>query len=180
MEDDDPAAAGLIIPKAFIRRVKLSVASNEEIVNTSPLILLVSCLLPSIILVSCIFFSSGEQYPTAGWQKLMAHPVENPIPITHCSQLQDNPSLGLPLQVGSRCESCGATQLDKCEGHFGYIKLPEPIYHPSHVAELGKILNLVCLCCLRLKKPKVRVSQCRPRIKTLPQVISVKDLQLQI
>lgn len=96
----------------------------------------------------------------------MAHPVENPIPITHCSQLQDNPSLGLPLQDGSRCESCGATQLDKCEGHFGFIKLPEPIYHPSHIAELGKILNLVCLCCLRLKKPKVRT--CQPAMDKNP------------
>jgi hypothetical protein len=37
MEDDDPAAAGLTVPEAFIRRVKLSVASNEEIVSTSPL-----------------------------------------------------------------------------------------------------------------------------------------------
>lgn len=82
----------------------------------------------------------------------MAKPVENPILITHCSQLHDNPSLGLPLQVGGSCESCSATQLDNCEGHFGFIKLPVPIYHPSHITELGKILNLVCLRCLRLKK----------------------------
>jgi DNA-directed RNA polymerase-5 subunit 1 len=84
-----------------------------------------------------------------------------PFPITHGSQLQDNPSLGLPLQVGS-CESCGATQLDRCEGHFGFIELPVPIYHPSHVAELGKILNILCLCCLRLKKPNVRIASKNP------------------
>ncbi|OEL21162.1 DNA-directed RNA polymerase V subunit 1, partial [Dichanthelium oligosanthes] len=117
MADDDPAAAaaGLFIPEGSIRRVKLSIASNEEI----------------------------------------AQPVDalgKPFPITHGSQLQDNPSLGLPLQVGS-CESCGATHIDKCEGHFGFIELPSPIYHPSHVDELGKILNIICLCCLRLKKP---------------------------
>ncbi|KAF8702735.1 hypothetical protein HU200_032563 [Digitaria exilis] len=118
MADDDPAAAappGLHIQEGFIRQVKLSVASSEEI----------------------------------------AQPVDElgkPFPITHCSQLQDNPSLGLPLQVGS-CESCGATQINKCEGHFGLIELPVPIYHPSHIAELGKILNNICLCCLRLKKP---------------------------
>ncbi|TKW05000.1 hypothetical protein SEVIR_7G147000v4 [Setaria viridis] len=120
MADDDPgaaAAAGLTIPEGCIRRIKLSVVSNEEILKAQPV------------------DAQGK-----------------PFPITHGSQLQDNPSLGLPLQVGS-CESCGATQLDRCEGHFGFIELPAPIYHPSHVAELGKILNIICLCCLRLKKP---------------------------
>jgi DNA-directed RNA polymerase-5 subunit 1 len=101
----------------------------------------------------------------------MAQPVENPIPITHCSQLHDNPSLGLPLQVGSSCESCGATQLDNCEGHFGFIKLLEPIYHPSHIAKLGKILNLVCLS---LKKPKVRA--CQPQTRTLPATVQIQHI----
>lgn len=29
-----------------------------------------------------------------------------------------------------------------------------PIYHPSHITELGKILNIICLSCLRLKNGK--------------------------
>ncbi|CAL5031439.1 unnamed protein product [Urochloa decumbens] len=123
MADDDPGAAAdsdLNIPGGCICQIKLSVASNEEILKAQPVDAL------------------GKLFP-----------------ITHGSQLQENPSLGLPLQVGS-CESCGATQLDKCEGHFGFIELPAPIYHPSHVAELGKILNVICLCCLRLKKPNVK------------------------
>ncbi|AET02314.2 DNA-directed RNA polymerase [Medicago truncatula] len=73
--------------------------------------------------------------------------------ISHASQLA-NPFLGLPLEFG-RCESCGTSEAGKCEGHFGYIELPVPIYHPSHVTELKKILSLVCLSCLRLKKTKV-------------------------
>lgn len=40
-------------------------------------------------------------------------------------------------------------------GHFGYIELPVPIYHPSHVSELKRILSLVCLSCLKMKKTKV-------------------------
>lgn len=35
-------------------------------------------------------------------------------PINHASQLS-NPFLGLPLEFG-KCESCGATETDKCEG----------------------------------------------------------------
>ncbi|XP_025822881.1 DNA-directed RNA polymerase V subunit 1-like isoform X2 [Panicum hallii] len=132
MADDDLAAAaatGLHILEGSIRPIKLSVASNEEILKAQPV-----------------------------------DALGKPFPITQCSQLQDNPSLGLPLQVGS-FESCGATQIDKCEGHFGFIELPAPIYHPSHVAELGKILNIICLCCLRLKKPNDIPPLCVTQVK---------------
>ncbi|GAU37622.1 hypothetical protein TSUD_365430 [Trifolium subterraneum] len=76
--------------------------------------------------------------------------------ISHASQL-GNPFLGLPLEFG-RCESCGTSEAGKCEGHFGYIELPVPIYHPSHVTELKRILSLVCLSCLKLKKTKVSLT----------------------
>lgn len=40
-------------------------------------------------------------------------------------------------------------------GHFGYIELPIPIYHPDHVSELKRMLSLLCLKCLKLKNRKV-------------------------
>ncbi|KAL6130072.1 hypothetical protein ACLB2K_068453 [Fragaria x ananassa] len=73
--------------------------------------------------------------------------------ISHASQLS-NPFLGLPLEFG-KCESCGTSEPGKCEGHFGYIDLPVPIYHPNHVSELKKLLSLLCLKCLKMKKNKV-------------------------
>ncbi|KAL6888501.1 hypothetical protein ACP4OV_009527 [Aristida adscensionis] len=78
----------------------------------------------------------------------------NDCPVTHPSQL-GNPFLGLPLEAG-KCEACGASENGKCEGHFGYIELPVPIYHPCHISELRQILSLVCLKCLRMKKGKVK------------------------
>ncbi|KAG2648561.1 DNA-directed RNA polymerase V subunit 1-like [Panicum virgatum] len=78
----------------------------------------------------------------------------NDCPVTHPSQLA-NPFLGLPLEAG-KCEACGASENDKCEGHFGYIELPVPIYHPCHVSELRQLLSLICLKCLRIKKGKVK------------------------
>lgn len=42
-----------------------------------------------------------------------------------------------------------------CSGHFGYIELPIPIYHPSHVSELKRLLSLLCLKCLKMKTNKV-------------------------
>ncbi|CAI0400152.1 unnamed protein product [Linum tenue] len=76
-------------------------------------------------------------------------------PISHSTQLT-NPFLGLPLEFG-KCESCGTTEVKECEGHFGYIELPIPIYHPSHVNELKSLLSLLCLKCLKLKRNKVQM-----------------------
>lgn len=73
-------------------------------------------------------------------------------PISHASQLS-NPFLGLPLESG-KCESCGTAEAGECEGHFGYIELPTPIYHPSHVTELKRLLSLLCLKCLKVKNKK--------------------------
>ncbi|KAA8519096.1 hypothetical protein F0562_013352 [Nyssa sinensis] len=75
-------------------------------------------------------------------------------PINHASQLS-NPFLGLPLESG-KCESCGTAEPGKCEGHFGYIELPIPIYHPCHVSELKRMLSLLCLKCLKMKNRKVK------------------------
>ncbi|CAL5329808.1 unnamed protein product [Camellia sinensis] len=51
----------------------------------------------------------------------------------------------LPLESG-KCESCGAAEPGTCEGHFGYIELPIPVNHPSHVSELKRLLSLSLLC----------------------------------
>lgn len=44
-------------------------------------------------------------------------------------------------------------------GHFGFIELPIPIYHPSHISELKRMLSLLCLKCLKMKNSKVNESQ---------------------
>ncbi|CAI9765027.1 unnamed protein product [Fraxinus pennsylvanica] len=75
-------------------------------------------------------------------------------PISHASQLS-NPFLGLPLEAG-RCESCGTAEPGQCEGHFGYIEFPTPVYHPDHVGELKRMLSLLCLKCLKMKNRKVK------------------------
>ncbi|XP_068662157.1 DNA-directed RNA polymerase V subunit 1 isoform X2 [Aristolochia californica] len=72
------------------------------------------------------------------------------FPISHPGQL-GNSFLGLPLESGNRCESCGTSEHGLCEGHFGYIELPVPIYDPRHIGELRRILSIICLKCLRVK-----------------------------
>ncbi|CAK9171045.1 unnamed protein product [Ilex paraguariensis] len=81
-------------------------------------------------------------------------------PISHASQLS-NPFLGLPLESG-KCESCGTAEPGQCEGHFGYIELPIPVYHPDHVSELKRILSLLCLKCLKMKNRMFPVKNVGP------------------
>ncbi|XP_042474124.1 DNA-directed RNA polymerase V subunit 1-like [Zingiber officinale] len=95
-------------------------------------------------------------------EEIMTYSI-NECPISHPSQLA-NPFLGLPLESG-RCESCGTAEIGNCEGHFGHIELPVPIYHPSHVSELRDILSMICLKCLRVKK--VRQGEVKGKISSI-------------
>lgn len=100
--------------------------------------------------------------------------------INHASQLT-NPFLGLPLEFG-KCESCGTAEPGKCDGHFGYVELPVPIYHPSHISELKQLLSLLCLNCLKLKnKGQIKTGGVAERLlssccEDSPQV-SVKEVK---
>ncbi|XP_017257953.1 DNA-directed RNA polymerase V subunit 1 [Daucus carota subsp. sativus] len=96
-------------------------------------------------------FITGIQFALASRDEI-SKSSNSDCPISHASQLS-NPFLGLPLESG-KCESCGTAEVGECEGHFGYIELPTPIYHPSHVTELKKLLSLLCLKCLKVKNKK--------------------------
>ncbi|BBG96549.1 nuclear RNA polymerase D1B, partial [Prunus dulcis] len=94
---------------------------------------------------------TGIKFGLATHQEICTASISN-CAISHASQLS-NPFLGLPLEFG-KCESCGTSEAGKCEGHFGYIELPIPIFHPNHVSELKRMLSLLCLKCLKMKKNK--------------------------
>ena len=68
-----------------------------------------------------------------------------------------DPRLGPPDPL-SRCKHCGLPRAlrDKpgCVGHFGYIELAVPVYHPGFVKMIEKVLNAICLNCFRLTLPK--------------------------
>lgn len=56
-----------------------------------------------------------------------------------------------------RCETCGLRRREGktgCFGHFGYIELATPIYHPAYIKKIKKALNAVCDSCGRLKLPE--------------------------
>ncbi|KAM7264633.1 hypothetical protein ACFE04_002316 [Oxalis oulophora] len=94
---------------------------------------------------------TGIKFSLASLKEISTSSISDSA-ISHASQLT-NPFLGLPLEFG-KCESCGTSEPGKCDGHFGYIELPAPIYNPSHVSELKKMLSLLCLKCLKIRKTR--------------------------
>ncbi|EEF49563.1 DNA-directed RNA polymerase, putative [Ricinus communis] len=119
----------------------------------------------------------GIKFGLATYKEISAASVSD-CPISHSSQLT-NPFLGLPLEFG-KCESCGTSEPGKCEGHFGYIELPIPIYHPSHVSELKRMLSLLCLKCLKLKTNKIKSSGVAERLFSCCEEaaqISIKEVK---
>jgi DNA-directed RNA polymerase beta' subunit len=57
--------------------------------------------------------------------------------------------LGPTVITKENCVTCGCTA-KMCTGHFGYIKLSHPIFHPLYEKEIIKILKLFCFSCFRL------------------------------
>jgi DNA-directed RNA polymerase II subunit RPB1 len=47
------------------------------------------------------------------------------------------------------CATCGLNNL-YCVGHFGHIKLAEPVFHMGYLPFVKKILSCICLKCSRL------------------------------
>jgi DNA-directed RNA polymerase II subunit RPB1 len=59
-----------------------------------------------------------------------------------------DPRLG-PTNPYLKCQTCGE-KMDKCTGHFGHIILAKPVYHPSFIDIVLKILRNMCHTCGRL------------------------------
>lgn len=49
-----------------------------------------------------------------------------------------------------KCATCDCDFIE-CPGHFGYINLAKPVYHPGYINHIHKILRCICPGCYRLK-----------------------------
>lgn len=60
----------------------------------------------------------------------------------------NDPRLGVtnPNEI---CATCGETNIE-CPGHFGHIKLAEPVFHMGYLPILKNILSCICIKCSRL------------------------------
>ena len=56
-----------------------------------------------------------------------------------------DPRMGV-VDSNSLCATCGQNNV-QCPGHFGYIKLNSPIYHPLFGSYVAKVLSSICVTC---------------------------------
>ena len=59
-----------------------------------------------------------------------------------------DPALG-PVDKDELCETCGLSYV-QCPGHFGFIELPLPVYHPMFFQLMLQVLRGSCFQCHRL------------------------------
>lgn len=57
--------------------------------------------------------------------------------------------LGSTIITKDKCVTCGLTS-KSCTGHFGFIRLAYPIFHPLFEKEILKLVKLFCISCARL------------------------------
>jgi len=54
------------------------------------------------------------------------------------------------IERNMKCSTCGEN-INNCPGHFGHIKLAEPVYHIGFLKIVKKILECVCFKCARFR-----------------------------
>ena len=78
-------------------------------------------------------------------------------PLTHllCPQANSMPS----------CTTCNLNSVG-CPGHVGHIELPVPVYHPTFMDQLLRLLKAKCAYCHRLKMSRQEVNRylCKLRL----------------
>ena len=73
------------------------------------------------------------------------------VEITQNRRTGDNSIYDLrmgPLNNRDACVTCKENSI-RCSGHYGYIKLFQPIFHPLVFPKLENILQLICVKCYR-------------------------------
>ncbi|KAH9875596.1 hypothetical protein IAQ61_003060 [Plenodomus lingam] len=89
--------------------------------------------------------------------------------------------MGISSKTGT-CGTCGEG-LDKCNGHFGHIKLALPAFHVGYLKHIIEVLNCICKDCSRVlldetERRKYLRSMRRPDMDTLRRTaISKKILE---
>ena len=56
-----------------------------------------------------------------------------------------DPRMGISTK-SSACETCGK-RLEDCPGHWGFVRLAVPVFHPGYFKHLQNVLNCICKRC---------------------------------
>lgn len=80
-----------------------------------------------------------EVFSTQIYDKETGLPAENGL---------NDPRMGVTVR-GLICQTCFG-EVKNCPGHYGHIKLAEPVYHNGFLNMILKILKCVCYNCSKI------------------------------
>ena len=80
-------------------------------------------------------------------------------------QIRSTEDLNSPLLGATPKQKCGTCGMNNqgCPGHFGFFRLPVPVFHPFYIALLTRVLNCICIFCHQLKISGVMLLMNFPR-----------------
>lgn len=84
----------------------------------------------------------------------------------------NDPRMGVSMR-GLLCQTCNG-EIKECPGHFGHIKLGEPVFHPEFLKTIIKILKCVCFKCYSLlvtSERKKNLMQIKNKKKRLQEFV---------
>lgn len=97
------------------------------------------------------------------WEKFAVCEIDTPY--VRGGSIENTPHderLGI-LEKGKVCPVCGEINKN-CPGHFGFIRLEEPVYHPDYIGACVNILKSICprtgCCSLRMAKESLEWKGC--------------------
>lgn len=88
------------------------------------------------------------QFGSLTAEEWMSISVEITVPYIRGGDITNTPydlRLGA-LDNGTKCMTCGGDN-QECDGHFGHIKLDEPVFNSEYFDTLYKVLKCVCPVC---------------------------------
>ena len=96
---------------------------------------------------------TGEQ-----WECFAVEHITKPSPKNQSSDPRQRIKTPNDLKLGEQalgkeCGTCGKPNTE-CPGHFGYTKLPFPVYNKALVPHVVKILQSVCIHCYKTRITK--------------------------
>ncbi|KAF2147473.1 uncharacterized protein K452DRAFT_314616 [Aplosporella prunicola CBS 121167] len=80
--------------------------------------------------------------------------------------------------LDNACSTCNLNAFN-CPGHCGHIELPVPVYHPTFMDQLLRLIRAQCMYCHHLKMSKVQVNRfvCKLRLVRYGLLKEAQDLE---
>ncbi len=89
-----------------------------------------------------------------------------------------DPKMGV-IDPGLRCKTCGG-KVKECPGHFGFIKLAQPVIHIEYVSWIYTILRCTCKNCSRVLLDVNKMEEYKSLFKEIEKEKNLREMAKEI